>query len=68
MPFLQKDRLVFLQQSLNPSQLNWAEAEITGQRQRLQPKLGRLIVAINVDVRWLVWLMRVEVHAVRART
>lgn len=59
---------MFLQQSLNPSQLNWAEAEIAGQRKRLQPKLGRLIVAINVDVRWLVWLMRMEVHTVRTRT
>jgi hypothetical protein len=59
---------VVLQQSLNSSQLHWAEAEIAGQGERLQPELGRLIVAVDVDVRWFVGFMRVEIHSVRPRT
>ncbi len=43
-----------------------AETKVSGQRNRLQPELCRLIIAINMDVRRLVRLIALKIHTVRA--
>ena len=53
-------------QFLKPPQLLGREAEVSGEANRLQPELGRQIVPVNMDMRWLIGFMAVEVEAVRA--
>ena len=48
------------QDLLDSADLDRAESEAAGQRDRLQPELGREVVAVHVDVRWLVRLMTVD--------
>jgi len=40
-------------QKSNSSKFAWVESEVYGQSRRIEPELGREIVAINVHVRWL---------------
>src|SRR5687767_11083645 len=63
-PFLQKCRFVFLQHSLDLSKFDRTESEIPRQRHGAQPEFGRLIIAINVDMRRFIGLMRMEVHPI----
>jgi len=44
--------------------LRGTEAKVSGQRNRVQPELCRLIVAIHMDMGRLVRLMAVKIHAV----
>jgi hypothetical protein len=45
--------------------LDRTEAKISGQRNRVQPELRRLIVAIHMHMGRFVRLMAVKIHAVR---
>jgi len=47
--------------------LHRTEAKVSGQRNRVQPELCRLIVAIHMDVGRLVQLMAVKIHTVWPR-
>src|ERR1019366_3808774 len=66
MPSLQKHRLMLTYQFIKPTQLLGREAEVPRETDRLQPKLCRQIIPIDVDVRWFIGFMAVEVEAVRA--
>ena len=51
---------MLVQDALNTSQLDRSEAETSRERDRREPELCRLIVAVNVHVRGLVRLVRVK--------
>jgi hypothetical protein len=51
-------------QALNLPQLSGTETQITRQHHRIQPKFSRKIIAVNVDMRWLIRLMAVKVKPV----
>src|SRR5205085_12328364 len=46
-------------------QLTCRVTEVHGDRDRLQPKLRREIITVNVNVRWFARLMAVKVHPIR---
>ena len=56
---------MFLEHSLNAAKFYRTEAQVARLCGVLQPKLGRLVIAINVHMRWLVRFMAIEVNAVR---
>src|ERR1017187_7430868 len=49
---------------MDSTKFHRAEAKVSGQRNRVQPELCRLIVAIHMDMGRLVRLMAVKIHAV----
>jgi hypothetical protein len=53
---------------LDSTQLSGTESQVSRKRDVVKPKLGRAIVAVDVDVRRLVRLVAMEVYPVRART
>jgi hypothetical protein len=57
---------MFYYQSSNSPQFLWRKPYVPGQRNRLQPELGRKIVPINVNMGRLLRLVAVKVKAVRA--
>jgi len=57
---------VILDQTLDVAQLWGSKSKITRQTYGRQPKLARRLVAVDMHVRGLVGLVRVEVDAVRA--
>src|SRR5438105_11639742 len=65
MPSLQECRLMFGHQFLNPPQLLGGEPHIPSQRDRLQPKFGRQVVPIHVDVGRLVRFVAVKIKPVQ---
>ena len=66
MPSLQKFRLMLNYQFLKPPQFLGRETKIPCEADRLQPKLGRQIVPVNMDMRRLIRFMAVEVETVLA--
>jgi hypothetical protein len=66
LPLLQQIIDVILDQSLDVASLWGSETKITRQTDGGQPKLARRLIAVDVDVRGLVGLVRVEVDAVWA--
>jgi hypothetical protein len=46
-------RFVFDEQPLDGSKLFRLESQVTGQRHRIEPELGGLVVPVDVDVRRL---------------
>ena len=52
-------------ESLDSSQLHGPKAQISGKRYRVQPKLGGIIVAVDMYMRGLCALVAVEVNTVR---
>jgi hypothetical protein len=68
MPSLQEQLLVGPNQGLDPLKLMSRETEVSSQSDRGKPELRRPIVAIDMDMGWLVRLMTEEVYPVRART
>ena len=63
-PSLQECRLMLNYEFLKPPQLMRREAAVPCESNRLQPKFGRQIVSVNMDVRRLIGLMAVEVESV----
>jgi hypothetical protein len=59
-------RLMAFYQLLNSSQLLGREALVPREVNRLQPKLGRQIVSIDMNVRRLIRFVTVEIEAVWA--
>jgi hypothetical protein len=58
--------LIVLNDSLNRAQFVTAESEVASQADRVEPKLGGIVVSIDVHVRRFIWLMAVEVKPVRS--
>lgn len=56
---------MFADYFLNAPQFFCTKAKITRKTYRIQPELGRLIITVHVNVRWLVRLVTVEVDALR---
>jgi len=59
---------VFRHQLFDAPQFPRTESQVVGERDRLQPELGRVVVTIHVDVSRLVRLMAVEVQTIGARS
>lgn len=51
-----------------PAKFYGAESQVARQRDRVQPELGRLVVAIDLHVRQFVGFVTVEVDAIRTRS
>jgi hypothetical protein len=56
---------VLLDQALNPTNLNRPEAAAALEANGAEPELGGILVALDVDVRRLLRVARVEVKAIR---
>jgi hypothetical protein len=65
-PGLQEQLLVVLDDSQNSPQLDRPKPKVSGQLDGLDPELGRQFVPVDVNVRWLVRLVAVEVEPIRA--
>jgi hypothetical protein len=63
-PGLNKLLFVLDQDSLNVAQFLCAETEIAHQGHWPNPELGRLIVSVNVHMRWFAHVMAIEVKGV----
>ena len=66
-PRLQDLLLLVFEHPLNPAELVRAEAEVAGKPHGIQPKLRRLVIAIDMRVRWFSQVVTVEVNPVRTR-
>ena len=53
-------------ESLHSAQLDRRESKVTRQRHRGQPELRRVIIAVYVDVRWLMQVVADEVETIGA--
>ena len=58
---------MLLNQSLNSSDLNRLEAAAALEANGAKPELCRILILLDVNMRWLVRVGRVEEEAVRAR-
>src|ERR1035437_5268132 len=63
-PFLQETIAILCHAPVDSPKLHGTEAKVSGQRNRVQPELCRLIVAIHVNMGRLVRLMAVKIQAV----
>ncbi len=57
--------LMFYYQPLNATELTRIKSEVAGQCDRLEPKLGGLIIPVYMYMRRLIGLVAVEVQSVR---
>jgi len=63
-PLLQEECLVLGDEPLETSEFRRAKAEVASERNRFQPELRGLFVAVHVNMRRLVRFVAVEIHAV----
>jgi hypothetical protein len=68
MPALQEFLLLGFYHTLDSRKFHGREAQILRKRNGVEPELRRLVVAVNVDVRWLIRLVAVEVEAIGTAT
>jgi len=65
MPLLQEHLLILTEYTLNSTKFQRAKTQVASQCDRIDPELGGQILAIDVNVRWLVWLVTMKIDAVR---
>lgn len=63
-PFLQEHLLVFHYHPLDATELRRAESKVANQSDRPQPEFRGQIVAVDVDVRGLVWFVTMKVYSI----
>jgi hypothetical protein len=54
--------------SLNPLDLGTLESTAALQADRIEPELGEVVVALHVDMRWLIPITSIEEEAIRAKS
>ena len=54
--------------SLNPLDLDALESTAAAQADRIEPELGEVVVALHVDMRWLIAVTSIEEEAIREIT
>ena len=54
--------------SLNPMDLDSLESTAALQADRIEPELGEVVVALHVDMRWLIPVTSIEEEAIRAKS
>ena len=54
--------------SLNPLDLDALESTAALQADRIEPELGEVVVALHVDVRWLIAVTSIEEEAIWAKS
>jgi hypothetical protein len=64
MPFLQEKIAVLAHQPLDTTEFCRGETEVESERNRMEPKLCRLVVTVYVNMGRFIRLVAVEVHPV----
>src|SRR5205814_708265 len=63
-PGLQEKTHVFRHELLKSPKFGTAETEVASESHRYKPELCREVVAVNVDVRWLIGFVAIEVKTI----
>ena len=62
MPFLQEKLLVLCNYLVQPVQFFWTEPQVSRKLNRFEPKLGRKIGPIDVNVSRFIWFVAVVIE------